>query len=76
MQSTQSEVKINNKKVDNGLNEDLKVITSFNSGKMTPFTELFWEQQKRLFTLPSYWVCHHPVIIRFSLYVPAKSPSA
>ena len=42
MQSTQSEVKINNKKVDNGLNEDLKEITSFNSGKMTPFTELFW----------------------------------
>ena len=67
MQSTQSEVKINNKKVDNGLNEDLKEITSFNSGKMTPFTELFWKQQKRLFTLPSYWVCHHRVIIRFSL---------
>ena len=48
-QSIQRELKINNQKVDNGLNEDFM----FYSGKMTPFTKLFWEQRKRLFTSPS-----------------------
>ena len=65
LQSTQRELKINNHNVDNGLNEDFIEIICSNSGRMTPFTKLFWEQQKRLFTSPSSWVCHHPVIIHF-----------
>ena len=44
IQSIQRELKINNHKVDNGLNEDFIEIISSNSGKMTPFTKLFWEQ--------------------------------
>ena len=75
VQSIQRELKINSHKVDNGLNEDFIEIISSNSGKMTPFTKLFWEQQKHLFTLPSSWVRYHTVIIRFCLYVAAKSPS-
>ena len=65
IQSIQRQLKINNHKVDNGLNEDFIEIISSNLGKRTPFTKLFWEQQKHLFILPSSWVCYHTVIIRF-----------
>ena len=75
IQSIQRELKINNRKVDNRLNEDFIEIISSSSGKRTPFTKLFWEQQKNLFTSPSFWVPYHTVIIRFCLYVTAKSPS-
>ena len=44
IQSIQTEIKINNHKVEIGLNEDFIEIISSNSGKMTPFTKLFWEQ--------------------------------
>ena len=64
LQSIQKALEINNHIVDNVLNEDFIEIISSNSGKMTPFTKLFWEQQKRLFTSPSSWVTYHPVIIR------------
>ena len=65
----QREIKINNYKVDNGLNEDFIRIISSNSGKLTPFTKLFKEQQKCLFTSPSSWVRYHPAIIRFCLLI-------
>ena len=38
MQSTQKELKINNNKVENGLNEDFTEIISSSSGKMNPFS--------------------------------------
>ena len=75
IQSIQRELKINNHKVGNGLNEDVIEMIISNSGKMTPFTRFFWEQQEHLFTSPSSWVRYHTVIIRFSLCVAAKSPS-
>ena len=65
LQSIQRELKTNNHKVDHGLNEDFTEIISSSSGKMTLFTKLFWEQQKRLFTSPSSWVRYHPIIIHF-----------
>ena len=43
LQSIQRELKINNHKVDHGLNEDFVEIVSSNSGKITPFVKLFWE---------------------------------
>ena len=43
LQSIQRELKINNHKFNSGLNEDCIEIISSNSGKMTPFTKLFWE---------------------------------
>ena len=36
-----------------------------NSGKLTPFMILSWEQQKHLFTSSSSWARYHAVIIRF-----------
>ena len=53
----------------------LEIISS-NSGKMTPFMKLYWEQQKRLFTPSSSWARYHPVIIRFGLSSTAKSPQS
>ena len=44
IQYTQRELKINNQKVDNMLNEDFIEIISSNSGKMTPFTSLYVER--------------------------------
>ena len=73
IQSMQKELKIKNKKDDNRLNEDF---TEINSGKMTPFMKLFWEQQKRLFTFSSSGTCYHPIIICFCLSPAEKSPSA
>ena len=73
IQSIQRELKINNCKVDNWLNEDFIEIISSNSGIRTPFTKLSWEQQKRLFISPSSLVRYHTVIICFCLYVAAKS---
>ena len=71
----QREIQINNHKVDNGLKKPSSEIISSNSGKMTPFMKLSWEQQKRLFTSSSSWARYHPVIIRFCLSATAKSPS-
>ena len=48
----------------------LEIISS-NSGKMTPFMKLYWEQQKRLFTPSSSWARYHPVIICFCLSLAA-----
>ena len=75
IQSIQRELKINNHKVNNGLNKDFIEMISSNSGKMTPFMKFLWEQQKRLFTSPSSWVRNGPVVICFFLYVAAKSSS-
>ena len=59
IQSIQRELKINNHRADNRLNEDI----SSNSGKITTFTKLFWKQQKHLFTSPFSCVRYHTVII-------------
>ena len=67
----QKEVKINNHKVDNALNEDFIEIISCNSEKMTPYMKLFLEQQRRLFTFPSSGARYYPMVIRFCLYVAA-----
>ena len=65
LQLIQREFKINNHKVDNGLNKVFIEIISSNSGKMTPSMNLFWEQQKRLSTSPSSWVRYHPSLFVF-----------
>ena len=75
IQSIQRELKINNHKVDNGLNEHFIEVIISNFGKITSFMKLFWEQHKRLFTLSLSWAGYHPVIFRFYLSVAAKSLS-
>ena len=43
--------------------------------KLTPFMELFWQQQKSLFQRSKSGVRFHPMLIRYCLSLAAKSPS-
>ena len=61
--------------IDKGLSNDLINIIS-KQGKTTPFMELFWQQQKKLFTCSARGARFHPAIIRFALSIAIKSPSA
>ena len=42
---------------------------------MTPFMNLFWQQQKKLLKSSATGMRYHPMIIRFCLSLAAKSPS-
>ena len=44
--------------------------------KQTLHTKLFWKQQKKLLASPKFGRRYHPHLIRFCLFVHAKSPSA
>ena len=65
IQSIQRELKINNQKVGNSLNEGFIEIISSNSWKMTPLMKLFWEQQSAYSFCFFSWACYHPVIFSF-----------
>ena len=43
--------------------------------KVTPFMNLFWQEQKRPFARTNTGVRYHPMIIRFCLSLPSKSLS-
>ena len=62
-------------KIDNQLNNDLINILSDKS-EITPFMNLFWQQQKRLFKQSSTGVRYHPMLIRYCLSIASKSHSA
>ena len=53
--------------IDHTLNNDLTSIISVNSSKLTPFMNLFWQQQKKLFKCSNKRVRFHPMLIRFCL---------
>ena len=42
---------------------------------MSPFMQLFWEEQKKAFDRSSTGVRYHAMIIRFCLLLQAKSPA-
>jgi hypothetical protein len=62
--------------VDHDLSNDLTTIIDQSGTKMTPFMNLFWEQQKKLFRSSPSGVRYHPMLIRFCLSLASKSPSA
>ena len=61
--------------VDHELSNDLTSIIGDCSSGMTPFMNLFWQQQKKLMKSSATGVRYHPMIIRFCLSLAAKSPS-
>ena len=61
--------------VDHELSNDLTSIITDCGSSMTPFMNLFWQQQKRLFKSSTTGVRYHPMIKRFCLSLAAKSPS-
>ena len=62
--------------VDSQLSNDLINILSDSPNHITPFMNLFWQQQKKLFQCGSSGVRFHPMIIRFCLTLYSKSRSA
>ena len=61
--------------IDNELSNDFTQILDSAGTKVTPFMNLFWQEQKRLFARTNTGVCYHPMIIRFCLSLASKSPS-
>ena len=61
--------------IDNELNDDFTQILDSAGTKVTPFMNLFWQEQKRLFARSNTGVRCHPMIIRFCLSLASKSPS-
>ena len=64
-----------NIEVDHELSNDFTKILNEADDKITPFMSLFWQQQKKLFSSSRTGVRYHPMIIRFCLFLAAKSPS-
>ena len=61
--------------VDHELSNDFRKLFDSSDKEVTPFMNLFWEQQKELFSSSRTGVRYHPMIIRFCLSLAAKSPS-
>lgn len=61
--------------IDHEMSNDFVKILSNAGENMTPFMNLFWQQQKQLFSSCSQGVRYHPMVIRFCLSLAAKSSS-
>ena len=61
--------------IDHEMSNDFVKILSDANENMTPFMNLFWQQQKQLFSSCSHGVRYHPMVIRFCLSLAAKSSS-
>lgn len=68
-----NEINKNNYSVGNELTQDFINIISNNKYKMTPFMELFWQQQQNFLNASSSGARSHPMIVRFSLSLASKS---
>ena len=62
--------------IDHTLKNDSTSIISENSKRHTPFLNLFWQQQKKLFKCSNKGRRFHPMLIRFCLSLCSKSSSA
>ena len=57
------------------LSDDFTQILDSADSRITPFMNLFWQEQKKLFSKSPTGVRYHPMIIRFCLSLAAKSSS-
>jgi hypothetical protein len=70
-----AEILKSNIEVDDKLSNDFMKILDSSSAKITPFMNLFWQEQQKLFSKKPTGVRYHPMMIRFCLSLAAKSPS-
>lgn len=70
-----AEIKNSSIEIDHELSKDLTSIIGKANAKITPFMDLFWQQQKKMFSSSTTGVRYHPMIIRYCLSLAAKSPS-
>ena len=61
---------------DKEISENISKIMAKNLDQTTPFMKLFWDQQQKFFSSQKKVLCYHPMRIRFSLSLAAKSASA
>ena len=61
--------------MDDELSNDFTSIVENSDERITPFMNLFWQQQKKLLTSSHTGVRYHPMIIWFCLSHAAKSSS-
>ncbi|XP_065068883.1 uncharacterized protein LOC135694124 [Rhopilema esculentum] len=71
-----SELAANSVSIENEMNNDFLSIIDNGYTEMTPFMQLFWQEQKRLFSYSKRGQRYHPMIIRFCLSLHSKSPAA
>ena len=62
--------------VDGELSSDFVSIFNKNRQHVSPFMELFWQQQQRMFRCSPRGTRYHPMVIRFCLSLYAKSSSS
>ena len=63
--------------IGNSLSDDLiSILLNVDQTEVTPFMNLFWQQQKQLFTRSPKGCRYHHMIIRFCLSLASKSKSA
>ena len=76
LEKMNNEIYLNSVNVTESMNNDLVDITS-NVGKdISPFMQLFWQEQKKSLSVTANGIRYHPMIIRFCLSIAAISPSA
>ena len=69
------EIQRSSVEVDHQLSQDITSIPGKSEKNITPFMDLFWQQQKKLSTRSSTGVRYHPMIIRYCLSLARKSPA-
>ena len=69
------EIQKSSVEIDHELSKDITTIIGNSSENITPFMNLFWQEQKKLLTNNSTGVRYHPMIIRYCLSLAAKSPA-
>ena len=69
------EIEKSSVEVDNQLSNDITSILGTCNENITPFMNLFWQQQKKLMTKSKTGVRYHPMIIRYCLSLATKSPA-
>lgn len=67
----QAEIRNSGLEVDHELSNDFTSILENSDERITPFMNLFWQQQKKLLTSSRTGVRYHPMIIRFCLSLAA-----
>ena len=73
LQQISYEITRNSVNVSDYISEDMIKVIS-NAETLTPFMQLFWQQQKKLFSTAKTGRRFHPMVIRYCLSLAMKSP--
>ena len=76
LEKIRQEIATNSVTVDKDISDDFISIIDREDVKMTPFMKLFWQEQKKMLSVPTKGVRYHPMMIRFFLSIHNKSSSA